>query len=121
MAVIMRNLMIRLGYKEKFVIQGGDWGSLITKAMAILYPQNVYGYHTNMPVASSGLGWAKLFLASLYPSLFVDEEHISKVYPLSKTFQKLIRESGYMHIQATKPDTVGKLLHVSERQLLLMN
>ncbi|KAH9636567.1 hypothetical protein HF086_017149 [Spodoptera exigua] len=36
-AVVMKNLMKRLGYK-KFYLQGGDWGSLIGSNMVTLFP-----------------------------------------------------------------------------------
>ena len=36
-----------LGYK-RFVTQGGDWGSMITRSMALLYPQNIRACHYNM-------------------------------------------------------------------------
>ena len=42
------------------------------------------------------------------PSLIVDAEYQSRMYPLSKHYSRLLEESGYMHIQATKPDTVGQ-------------
>ena len=35
-----------LGY-ERFVTQGGDWGSMITRGMALMYPQNVRACHHN--------------------------------------------------------------------------
>lgn len=35
-----------LGYK-RFVTQGGDWGSMITRSMALLYPQSVRACHHN--------------------------------------------------------------------------
>ena len=37
------------------------------------------------------------------------EKDIELLYPYKeKVFYSLMRESGYLHIQATKPDTVGK-------------
>lgn len=36
-AVVMKNLMKRVGF-DKFYIQGGDWGALIGKNMGTLYP-----------------------------------------------------------------------------------
>jgi juvenile hormone epoxide hydrolase len=42
MAIIMRNLMVRLGF-EKFYVQGGDWGSLIGNDVLTLFPENVLG------------------------------------------------------------------------------
>lgn len=64
-----------------------------------------------MCVADSGLAYLKLFAASLYPSLFIKEEKlIDWVFPVSSKFIELLQESGYMHIQATKPDTIGTVL-----------
>lgn len=48
------------------------------------------------------------FGSALLPSLIVDKEHESKLYPVSKHLSFLIEETGYLHIQATKPDTVGE-------------
>lgn len=37
------------------------------------------------------------------------ERDIELLYPFKeKIFYSIMRESGYLHIQATKPDTVGK-------------
>ena len=38
MAVVLKNLMQKLGF-EKFYTQGGDWGSIITASMAVMYPE----------------------------------------------------------------------------------
>lgn len=46
-AEVMDKLMVRLGY-EWYVVQGGDWGSAITHAMGILYPERVKALHQNM-------------------------------------------------------------------------
>lgn len=90
-------------------MQGGDWGSLIGSNLATLFPENVIGYHANMCANLSPLANIKGFLASFYPSLFIAKEHEHFVFPLSKGFLYMIEESGYFHIQATKPDTIGKL------------
>lgn len=37
-AVLMNNLMKRIGF-DKYYIQGGDWGAIISKEMGQLYPQ----------------------------------------------------------------------------------
>lgn len=39
-------VMLSLGYDE-YVTQGGDWGYLITRALAHLYPQHVKAHHVN--------------------------------------------------------------------------
>jgi len=38
MAVVMKNLMERIGFK-KFYVQGGDWGALIASNMGTLFPK----------------------------------------------------------------------------------
>lgn len=49
------------------------------------------------------------FSGSLWPSLMVEPKLESRMYPWSNHVSRIIEESGYFHIQATKPDTVGKL------------
>lgn len=105
-AVVLRNLMIRLGL-ERFVVQGGDWGSMIGSNVATLFPQNVIGYHSNFCTIRTGLSLLKAWVGSFYPSAFIEKEYESFVYPLSEKFSFTILESGYFHLQATKPDTIG--------------
>lgn len=106
-AVILRNLMVSLGY-DRFLIQGGDWGSLIGSSIATLFPQNVIAYHSNMCATLSPGGMLKAAVASFYPSWFIPEEFVDFVYPISDNFLDMLEESGYFHLQATKPDTIGK-------------
>lgn len=109
-AVIFRNLMMRLGF-EKFYVQGGDWGSMIGANIATMFPENVLGYHSNMCVADSPIAHTKMVIASFWPSMFIkNEKMISWTYPFTPKFMNLLQESGYMHIQATKPDTIGVVL-----------
>lgn len=39
-------VMLALGY-DQYVTQGGDWGFIITRALAHLYPQHVKAHHIN--------------------------------------------------------------------------
>lgn len=48
-----------------------------------------------------------LFVGTYFPSLIGANEHYSKFFPVSEILSTLIEESGYFHIQATKPDTIG--------------
>ncbi|XP_058124659.1 juvenile hormone epoxide hydrolase 1-like [Anopheles ziemanni] len=108
-AIVMKNLMTRIGFK-KFYIQGGDWGSLIGNYMATFFQQDVLAVHLNMCSIMTPLSYPKTFLAALKPSLFIDEQYVDYYYPLGSKFSNIIEETGYMHIQATKPDTIGTVL-----------
>lgn len=105
----MRNLMLRLGF-EKFLIQGGDWGSIIGSSLAALFPENTLGYHSNMCSNGSPLGNIRLVLASIFPSFYVDSKHAEFYKGVGHLFSSILEEMGYAHIQATKPDTIGTAL-----------
>nr|ALO17566.1 juvenile hormone epoxide hydrolase [Scylla paramamosain] len=106
-AQIFLKLMKRLGY-EKFFVQGGDWGSLIVTDMATLYPENVLGIHINMALISTTGRMLKAILGSVLPAgLVVDAKDQHKVYPMWEKTSMFLRETGYLHIQSTKPDTIG--------------
>jgi len=104
--MVMSNLMSRLGH-NKYYVQGGDWGSIIGSNMATLFPDEVLGYHSNMPMVNTPLSNLKMILGSFCPSLCMEKQFINRVYPMKNRFMKLLEESGYLHIQATKPDTLG--------------
>ncbi|CAK1547795.1 unnamed protein product [Leptosia nina] len=107
MAVVMRNLMERIGHK-KYYIQGGDFGHIIGSIMATVFPENVLGFHSNMPmVFFHPMATFYTLLGSIMPSLIVEPEIYDRIYPLSKQMSFLLEETGYSHLQATKPDTVG--------------
>ncbi|KAI8423873.1 hypothetical protein MSG28_012874 [Choristoneura fumiferana] len=48
-AVIMRNLMRRLGHQQ-FYMQAGDWGGEVAADLATLYPDEVLGFHSNLVI-----------------------------------------------------------------------
>ena len=54
----------------------------------------------------------KLFIGSYFPSLIFDdpEYEYKKLYPMWNSFKWVLRETGYYHIQSTKPDTIGAAL-----------
>ncbi|KAJ8009139.1 hypothetical protein DPEC_G00085790 [Dallia pectoralis] len=115
-ARVFHKLMKRLGFRQ-FCTHGGDWGWLVTTNMAQLEPQIVRGMHLNFaPPALLGLTTVlSLLLGRRFPKLFgFDDVDVQHIYPV---FQNLvvetIKESGYLHIQATKPDTVGRGLNDS--------
>jgi juvenile hormone epoxide hydrolase len=49
----------------------------------------------------------KMIVGAVMPSLIFDASELQSRISIGETFIRLIRESGYMHLQATKPDTVG--------------
>ena len=115
-ARIFVKLMKRLGH-EKFLYQGGDWGSGIGAKMAAVFPENMIGFHTNFPMVVMGVqDWLRLVAADfgLAKWVFDDpESEMLRMNPVSRIFKEILRESGYMHLQATKPDTVGAGLNDS--------
>lgn len=76
------------------------------------YPR-VYGMHSNMCSTFTSLtlcDMTRLFLGTFWPSLAVSSDVEEKnTYPLSSIFSSFLEETGYVHLQMTKPDTVGML------------
>jgi len=113
MAIVMRNLMLRLGYK-KFFVQGGDWGSVIGNNIATLFPENVIGFHANLCMLRTPLSFMKQVVAEFFPYHFIPNRMLyDHHFPMKEKYMMLLRESGYFHIQATKPDTIGLVLSTS--------
>lgn len=70
------------------------------------------GLHLNLALVTN-LGFTHLLsilLGRYFPGLFgFHEEDVRRMFPfLKKGLYKMLEESGYSHIQATRPDTVGK-------------
>lgn len=110
-ARVFLKLMERLGFSQ-FYLQGGDWGSLITTNMAQMKPQNVKGLHLNMMLTPQK-GYRVLFgilLGPYVPFLVgLTKEDKRRMFPyMERNIYEMLRESGYLHIQATKPDTAGR-------------
>lgn len=108
-AILFNHLMQRLGH-QKYFVQGGDWGAAIGMSIATFFPDSVLGYHSNMCAIMTPMSFIRATIASFLPNRFVDPKYHAYYYPASKNFMELIHESGYMHIQATKPDTIGVAL-----------
>jgi microsomal epoxide hydrolase len=90
-------LMERLGY-DRFLAQGGDWGSLVVANLGADYPERVRGIHLNMlSVQPSALGVED-------PMSLLSEQHMETVRAVQE-FQE--EGTGYQAIQSTKPQTVA--------------
>ncbi|KAF2019570.1 putative hydrolases or acyltransferase [Aaosphaeria arxii CBS 175.79] len=105
-----------LGYRT-FVTQGGDFGSFITRSVAIQFPQSVIAQHLNMfPVPHptlwiAPLTYARWKLRGLFYSQF--EKDALAVRENFETDQ-----SGYLEQQKTRPQTLGFALGDSPVGLL---
>ncbi|XP_028903405.1 epoxide hydrolase 1 [Ornithorhynchus anatinus] len=114
-ARIFYKLMLRLGFQE-FYVQGGDWGSSIGTVMAQIAPKHVKGLHLNMAFLTTNMFFriTSLMLGRWFPGLVgFQERDIQLLYPVKRIWSTIFQESGYLHIQATKPDTVGCALNNS--------
>ncbi|KRZ51592.1 Epoxide hydrolase 1 [Trichinella nativa] len=114
-ARVFIKLLDRLN-KRRFYCQGGDWGSVITSIIAQMYPERVIGLHLNTAFVA-GIAHPMIILKQLlgiyFPEFVIDPADQYRVYPLMEKFFYFIEESGYFHLQSTKPDTVGFALQDS--------
>jgi pimeloyl-ACP methyl ester carboxylesterase len=85
-------LMRRLGY-ERWVAQGGDWGSGVTHALAHLRPPGLIAAHVN---------WPFVFPPKMPENPTPAEK---RAFERAAWFQG--EQSGYFREQATRPQTIG--------------
>ncbi len=86
-------LMERLGYRE-WVAQGGDWGGVVTSALAAAKPAGCRAVHLNM-----------LTLPPRPGDENGSEPDVTATFAAMKRFNA--SESAYARQQATRPQTVG--------------
>ncbi|MEQ8663010.1 MAG: epoxide hydrolase [Gammaproteobacteria bacterium] len=86
-------LMARLGY-DRYVAQGGDWGSAVTHAMALSETEHCAAFHTNMPLLSPS--------EAVMDNLTAQEQSA-----LAGAQHYWDWDSGYSKEQSTRPQTVG--------------
>ena len=86
-------LMLRLGY-DKYLAQGGDWGSAVTTAIGIQNKGNCKAIHLNMPNA----GATKTALKN-------PDEADKTALAGAMFYQQW--DSGYSKQQSTRPQTLG--------------
>lgn len=103
-------LMEVLGY-DQYYVQGGDWGGYVGRAVAgVAPPGRVLGLHVNfMPMFPNPVIGA---VAMLAPSLVLGQD-AAMVTPLRDYALLVVDSSGYLHEQATRPDTIGTVLAAS--------
>jgi pimeloyl-ACP methyl ester carboxylesterase len=89
-------LIRRLGY-DRYVAQGGDWGSVVTTEMARQRPAGLAGIHLNMP----------LVIPHPIPVEGLSKEERRAV----DLYQRFLSDGfGYFLLQATRPQTIGYAL-----------
>ena len=96
MAGIIAKLMARLGY-TRYGVQGGDWGGIISRIIALNDAQHVAGLHLNFCTTPAPAGVAN-------PLEGVPE---AEVKLMNETNARMENERAYQQIQGTKPQTLG--------------
>ena len=101
MAMTLASLMQTLGY-EKYGAQGGDWGAIINRHLANLYPERLIGLHSNFVLASPPQDPA---VRAAVPAQEMERRETRQAY--------MANEVGYQQIQGTKPQSIGVALNDS--------
>jgi hypothetical protein len=91
-------LMRRLGY-DRYIAQGGDFGALVSLALAAVDHEHVAGAHVNfLPTAPSG------------DPAELDQLTESDLARLQRASRFIQDQSGYMKLQSTRPQTLAYAL-----------
>ncbi len=101
MASIISTLMGRLGY-TRYGVQGGDWGGIISRLVALNDATHVAGLHLNFCIAGPPPGGD--------PNAGVPADELQR-YQARQAYME--NERAYQQIQATKPQTLGFALEDS--------
>jgi pimeloyl-ACP methyl ester carboxylesterase len=101
-ARVWAELMERLGYR-RYVAQGGDFGSVISDAMARQAPAGLLGIHVNMPPTVPGDVAKALNDGDPAPAGLSEAER--DAFDSLDTFYK--KNCGYAVMMATRPQTLG--------------
>jgi len=99
MAGIVAKLMARLGY-TRYGLQGGDWGSSISRFVALNDASHVAGLHLNFCLAGPPPG-------AKDPNDGVPAAELERTRARQAFFET---ERGYFLEQSTKPQTIGYAL-----------
>ncbi|HUO12658.1 MAG TPA: epoxide hydrolase [Caulobacteraceae bacterium] len=93
-AAAWAQLMTRLGY-DRWVAQGGDWGSAVTTTIGIMRPPGCAAIHVNMPLIYPDADDLKETLTALEQGALAALQYYQD------------KDSGYSKQQATRPQTLG--------------
>jgi pimeloyl-ACP methyl ester carboxylesterase len=95
-------LMERLGY-QRYVSQGGDWGSVVADAMARQAPAGLLGIHVNMPATVPPDVAKAINDGDPVPAGLSEKEKAA--FEKLDTFYR--KNCGYAAMMVTRPQTVG--------------
>ena len=101
-------LMERLDY-PRFAAQGGDWGAFVSAQLGHKYAERLIGVHLELQVPLNVFSGGISDPADFGP----DERHL-----LERNLAFWAAETGYLQIQATKPQTLANALNDSPIGLL---
>ena len=108
-AAAVNALMLALGY-DRYMVQGGDWGSIVARALGTHHAAHAAAVHVNMVLARPRLTapWTLLQAANAplarWAPLFITKDEAKH---LGRLATYAARESGYFRIQATRPQTLA--------------
>lgn len=108
-------LMLKLGYTE-YVTQGGDWGAIITRTMAAMYPKHLKAQHLNMMLAVKPPTLTQAPIQNLKHRF--SSYNASEIAGFERSQWFIEEGSGYNREQSTKPQTLGYALADSPVALL---
>jgi len=95
-------LMARLGY-QRYVSQGGDWGSVVSDVMARQAPPGLLGIHVNMP-ATVPAEVAKALNDGAPAPAGLSTAETAAFAQLDRFYRN---NTGYSAMMVTRPQTVG--------------
>ena len=93
-AETFNTLMGALGY-ERYVAQGGDWGSSISRVLGVVYPANCRGVHVNLQKGAEPPKWYRnpLVWIKMHSQLVHYSREEEAMMARSRWFDK--EETGY--------------------------
>ena len=90
-------LMSRLGYRERWAAQGGDWGAEVSATIGSMQPVGCIGLHLN------GLDWA-----ATEAEIATANAHERTLIERKRRFRAEL--AGFYEEQSTRPQTIGYAL-----------
>ncbi|WP_420638408.1 epoxide hydrolase family protein [Candidatus Poriferisocius sp.] len=93
-------VMEQLGY-ARYIVQGGDWGALVTRRMAEAYPDRLIAAHFNMLFAQPTPEEAA------DPSRLMEGVTEAEQAAMARSLEVIAGGTGYMAMLSTKPQTLA--------------